>query len=175
MNGVSEGIENGGDVEIDALFVPPDIRHRDGNILSECPGPVDPHSPGVCAKVPASGQAVPAAPAHDVTLGANDISFMKIGHVGPGVDNLADELVADHHGDRNGALRPFVPVINVQIGTADTRSEHADQYIIDSDNGLRDIFEPEPRLSATLYKCFHDLTSLSGHLAPIGAVKELTR
>src|SRR5437773_7397726 len=146
MHGVPKRIENSGNVEIDIFLVTPDIRHRHGDVVRESSGPVHSDTLGARAQVTPPGEAVAAPSAHHVALGADDIALMKIGDVGPCLHNLADELVPYDHRHGNGALRPLIPVIDVQIGSADTGAEHADQDIVDADGGLGNILEPEPRL-----------------------------
>src|ERR1017187_7759508 len=93
--------------------------------------------------MPASSQTIPAAPAHDVSLAADNLAREKIGNVGADLDNLADELMAYDHGHGNGALRPVVPVVNVDVGAADGRALHANQDVVDADARLGNIFQPE--------------------------------
>ena len=80
---------------------------------------------------------------------------MEIVDVGAHLDDLSYKLVADRHRHRNGALRPFVPVVDVQIGSADAGSKDANQYIVDADGGFRNLLEPQSRLALALDECFH--------------------
>ncbi len=57
----------------------------------------------------------------------------KSADVGADLDDLAHELVADHHRHGDGLLRPGVPVVDVQVGAADAGAVHADQHVVDAD------------------------------------------
>jgi hypothetical protein len=109
--------------------------------------------------VPPAGQTIPATAASDVPLTAHDIPRMEIVYIGASLNNSADELVSNRHGNRNSALGPFIPVIDVQIGPANACAQNFDQDIIDADLRLRNVFEPQSRLSFTFDKCFHELKS----------------
>src|SRR5579864_8794969 len=111
MNSVSERIENRRDVQIDILFVPPDIGHRHRDVIGKRARPVHTHAHRMRAQMPAPGETVSAAAAHHVPFAAHYIAWMKIVHVRAGLDDLADELMTDRHGYRNGSLRPLIPVV----------------------------------------------------------------
>lgn len=55
-----------------------------------------------------------------MAFAAHNFAGMKVIHIGTDLHNLADEFVSNGHGHRNGRPCPFVPLINVQIRTADT-------------------------------------------------------
>ena len=145
VHGVAEGIEDRGDVEVDARRVLPDVRHRQRDVLGERARAVDADALGVGAEVPAPGHAVAAAAAHEVPLAADDVAGREVVHVRADRDDLADELVADDHRHRDRALRPGVPVVDVQIGAADAGAQHADQHVVDADLGLGRVDEPDAR------------------------------
>src|ERR1700683_3204817 len=105
--------------------------------------------------MPPSSQAVPAAAADHVTFAAHDIAGVEVSYVRSGFDDLPGELMSDGHGNGDSALRPFVPVVNVEIGSANAGSAHADQDGVDADGGDRDFFQPESRLRFAFYECFH--------------------
>src|SRR5690349_16840288 len=104
MNGVSEWIENGGDIQIHGFFVSPDVGHRNRDVVGKCARPVHTDSLGVCAQVPPPRQAVAAASTHHVPLASHDVAAVKVVHIRAGLDNFADKLMADHHGHRYGPL-----------------------------------------------------------------------
>src|SRR5262245_59093462 len=93
----------------------------------------------------AAGETVATTPANDMAFGADNITLVKISDVGADLDDLPHEFVAYDHGNRNGLLRPFVPFVDVQVGTADTGAIDADQDIVNADGWLGDIFEPQTR------------------------------
>src|SRR5262245_42007999 len=58
--------------------------------------------------------------------------------------------MADHHRHRDGAPSPFVPGIDVDVGSADPRLVDLDQDVVRSDRRHRLFIEPEPRFGNRL-------------------------
>ncbi len=102
------------------------------------------------------GETVAASSADHVTFSTNDIAGMKIGDVRSGFDDFTDKLVANRHGHRNGALRPIVPFINMDVSPANSRAAHANQHIVHSGPRGLDVFQPQPRLALALDEGFHE-------------------
>ena len=82
VHGVAEGIEDGGDVEIDALVVAPDVGHRQRDVFGERARAVHADAHGVRAQVAPAGEAVAAAAADHVAFAADDVAGEEIGHIG---------------------------------------------------------------------------------------------
>ena len=101
-----------------------------------------------------AGQTIPAAAADDMTLAADEVTGMKVLHIASELDNLANKLVADDESDRNRLARPRVPLMNVEVGSADSRHQDANQNVIRCDRRYGNVFEPKPRLVLALYDCF---------------------
>ena len=156
MNGVAERIEDRGDFAVDIRAVMPDVglRHRD--ILGERAGPIDPDTDRVLAQVAAPRQAVAAVAADDVALGGNDFAGKKILDVGADFDDLADELMADDHWERNGFARPIVPFINMEIGAANAGFPNPNQDIVLFDNRDWCLFEVQSDFIAAFNESFHN-------------------
>ena len=95
------------------------------------------------AQVAATGHAVTAAAADDVTLAAHEVADLEVADVRAEADDLADELVPDDHRHGNRLARPLVPVVDVEIGAADPRLPDADQDVVDPDVRLGNVLEPE--------------------------------
>ena len=145
VHGVAVGIEDRGDVQVDAGRVLPDVRHGQRDELGERPRAVDADALRVRAQVAAARHAVAAAAAHEVPLAADDVARREVVHVRADLDDLARELMADDHRHRDGALRPGIPGADVQIGAADARAQHADQHVVDADLGLGRVDQPDAR------------------------------
>ena len=90
---------------------------------ANAPGRLTPMPLRVRAQMPPAGQAVAAAAADDVPLAADDVAGREVVDVGADLDDLADELVADHHRHRDRLLRPGVPVVDVHVGAADAGAQ----------------------------------------------------
>ena len=157
VNGVAEGIENRGDVEINRIGVMPDVRHRQGQIFGERAGPIDADALGVGAEVAAAGQAIAAPSADDVAFSADDLTGIKIRDIGSDLDDLAHELVTHHHRDGDRFAGPIVPFIDVNVGAADAGPVDLDQDVIDADLRLGNFFEPKTFFRFTFDKCLHRL------------------
>ena len=56
--------------------------------------------------------------------------------------------------NRDCFSRPIVPIVNMQIGSADAGAIHSDQNIIKSNNRLGNIFEPEAGLRLSFNERF---------------------
>ena len=100
-------------------MVAPDVGHRQRDEFGESAGTIHADALVLRAEMPAAGKAVAAAAADHVAFAADDVAGEEVVDVGADRDDLADELVADRHRHRDGLLRPFVPVVDVDVGTAD--------------------------------------------------------
>ncbi len=68
--------------------------------------------------------------AHDMPLTADNLPHVEIAHSGAHLCNLAHILMANHTRHRHMLLAPQIPVVNVQVGTADGGFENLDQHLI---------------------------------------------
>jgi hypothetical protein len=100
---------------------------------------MDPDPDAVGAQLTATGQAVPALSAHDVTLGSDDLAGIDGRHSVAQLHDLADELVADDQGWFDGVLRPLVPALDVEVGAADAGAQDADQDFAGTRARVRDL------------------------------------
>src|SRR5258707_1032143 len=113
MYGVTEWVEDARHIAVDTVAVVPDIRHRQRDVLRKCARAIDANPAGMGAEVPPSCEAVPAAPADDVSFATDDFAGEKIADVFADFHYFADELVSYHHRHRDRALRPGIPLVNV--------------------------------------------------------------
>ena len=97
--------------------------------------------------MPPPGEAIAAMSAGDVSLADDEIASRKSFHVVTDRINDADKFVTDGHRHWNRFLRPGVPVVNVHVGTADRRLQHADQHVIAANFWNRNFLEPQTRLA----------------------------
>jgi hypothetical protein len=93
--------------------------------------------------MPPPGQTVPAASANDMSFAADNLAGVKVVDIRPGLDDFADEFMADGHGDGDSGASPFIPLENVQICAADAGVSDADQDVIDSDFRLGYILQAQ--------------------------------
>lgn len=113
MDGISQGIKDGHDVRIDALGVVPHIGLRQGNELSERAGAIHADALGILTKMPTARHAIPAMTTDNMAFAADDVAHLEVVHVAANLDDAADELVPDDHGDGDGLLGPGVPFVNM--------------------------------------------------------------
>ena len=150
MHRIAVGVKDRRDFLVDAGLVLPDVGVRQGNQLRERARTVDAHALGVRAQMAAASEAVAAAPADHVALAADDVTRLEVVDIRAHFDNLAHKLVADRHGDRNGGLRPLVPVVDMQVGPANARVAGPDQHIVHADRRLGNLLEPQTFLCLAL-------------------------
>ncbi len=157
VDGVAERVEDRLHVAGDVGVVGPDVGHRQRQVFGERAGTVDADPLGVLAQVPAAGQAVAAPAADDVALAADDFADVEILDVRADLDDLADELVADHHRHGDRLPGPGVPRFDVHVGAADPGAQHLDQHVVDADPGQRHLVEPKAGLGLFLHEGQHRL------------------
>ena len=121
---------------------------------ANAPRAVYPYTLRVRAQMPPAGQTVAATPAHHVPFATHDIAYGKVVHVGPDLNNLADELMANDQRDLDRLLCPLIPVVDVDISPANTGMPHPDQHIIDANPRDRHIFQPKAALRTAFYRAF---------------------
>ena len=123
--------------------------------LGEGTGAVDADSFGVGAKVAAAGEAVAAAAANEVTFRGDVVPDLEVRDPGPKFLDVSAELVTHGHGDRDGALGPGIPVVDVEVGATDGGFADADEDIHRSRFGPWDLFHPKSGFVLRLDQCTH--------------------
>ncbi len=109
--------------------------HHD--VVGEGAVPIDADDARVATDMAVAGAALQTVPAHDVPLGGHELTSLEFGHPVAQGDDLPSELVAHDDGRRDPALRPGVPVGDVQVRAADTGVAHRDQHFPRTDGRLR--------------------------------------
>src|SRR6185437_9364743 len=155
MHGVTEGIEDRRYFLVDAVMVAPDVRHGQRDELGECARPVDANSLRGGAQVAPARKAITAAPADHVAFAANQVTGKEVIDIGADGDDFTHELMPDRHGHGDGFARPFVPLIDVQVRTADPGVPHAHQHVVNADCGVWYFFEPQAALGLAFYQGLH--------------------
>ncbi len=70
MDGVAEGIENRGDIQIDSRLVPPQISDGHGDVIGKSAGAIHAHAQDMRAQMPPPRQTITAASANHVSFAA---------------------------------------------------------------------------------------------------------
>ena len=130
MHGIAERIEAGEDIERDGGISMPGIRRGNGHELGPGARPVYAHALCVWAKMPPARQTIAAMPAGDVTFADDEIALGESADIAADAINFADELVTDRYRDRDGFLRPRIPVVNMNIGPADRCFERVNEDVV---------------------------------------------
>src|SRR5258708_2883684 len=167
VHGVAEGVEDGGNVEADARLVPPHVRSGQRDVLGEGTWMVDPHPFRVRALDAPAGHAVAATAAHQVALTAHEVTLTQLLHVGSDFHDLADELMPDDKRHWHVRPCPAIPVVDVQVRTADTSSEHTDQNVVPAQGRNGHVLKPEASLRFRLNQRLHPPPA-PGYTIPTG-------
>jgi hypothetical protein len=141
---------------LDAGGVLPDVGHGHDNVFGEGSVAIDTYAEGVGAEMAATGEAVSATATDYVTFSADELAYGKIGDVGAELDDFADELMADDETFADGGASPGVPVVDVEVGAADSGVEDTNFDIVDTNFRFRDVFKPETAFTAAFYECLHE-------------------
>ena len=80
---------------------------------------------------------------------------MGQGVTGYKIGDRADEFMASHHRHRHRLLRPLVPIVDVDVGTADRGFPDLDQHVVRADLRYRNLFHPYARLGLCLDQRLH--------------------
>ncbi len=155
---VAERFLRGGDLGRDRAIVLPDDEGRDRDVLGETSVAVDAEDLEIAADVHLSGHALHAMHAGDVGLRRDEIPDLPARDGGSDLDDFAGEFVTECLRHRPDArLRPFVPLIDVDVGPADARSLDSDQDLTREDPRNRDLFDLRSGLPPPLHNRPHHL------------------
>ena len=155
MRRIAEGIEAGGNLRRDLIGNQPQVRCRNGDVLGECAVAVDSDSFRMGTQMTASRTAVAARAAGDVAFRRDAVGDGIVVHAETDLDDFSDELVTDDQRRVDRALRPFVPVVNVQIRPADGSLLHLDEHLVGRDRRHGNVLHPDPGLRGAFDQCFH--------------------
>ena len=135
----------------------PDVGLGDDDVLGEGAVGVDADDLHVLADVRLAGAALQALAAGDVHLGGDEVAFLHAGDIfADGLDGAA-ELVAGNERGMNAALRPLVPLIDVQVGAANGRDFDLDQDFVRTECGIGNFADLCARSGLRLYDSKHGI------------------
>src|ERR1035437_7386425 len=157
MDRISERIEDSRDLEIDVILMTPNVRHRQSDVFGEAAICINADPARVRTKVPAPGHTVTAPAAYEVPFTADEITDVKIIDIRSDTNDLTDEFMTDRRGHLDGRLRPWVPVVNVKVRSADTAFLYADHHVVYAHFWFGNFLDPQSGLGFALYYGFHVL------------------
>jgi hypothetical protein len=81
----------------------------------------------------------------------HEVSYLRLADVPAALDHFAGALVPEDQGRFDTRLRPRVPVVDVQIGAANSGGEHLHQHVVGANSGDWHVheFRTRPRTSFT--------------------------
>ena len=120
-----------------------------------CAGAIHAHALCVGAKVTPSREAIATMSTRDVSLPYHEIALCESFHMIAYIVDNADELMADRHGNRDRFLRPRVPVVNVNISSADRGFQDSNKHVIATHFRDGHFLDPQPRLGFRLHDGLH--------------------
>ena len=127
----------------------------DGDELGEPAVGVHAHAACVRAQGTLPGHAVAAASANQVTFDADNVAGGEVQYIRPYIYDLTNKFVADRRRHLDRLLCPRVPIIDMQVRTADPAAFDADHHVVYTHFRLGNILDPEARFSFALYDGFH--------------------
>src|SRR5271156_1102977 len=132
---IAQGIENRGVFLRDGRIELPDVRLRNDDIFGE--GAVGIHADDlhVLADVSLASAALQAFAASHMHLGGDEIAFLDAGYFIAERGHFTAKFVPRNRRGMNAALGPAIPVVNVQVSTADGGHLHFDEHISASVGG----------------------------------------
>jgi hypothetical protein len=128
---------------------------RDGDKLGPCAIAIYADALRVRAKMAAAGETIATMPAGNVTFTNNQVAFGKTFHAIADAIDDADKLVPDGHRHGDRLLGPGVPVIYMDVGSADGGLDDANKDIVAGNFGDWDFLKPQSGLGFRLYHRLH--------------------
>src|SRR3569832_1905635 len=155
VHGVAEGIEYRGDVGGDVVEHGPEIRGRHLEVFGD--GAVAPATDAdrTVTEMAFARAAIAADAAGDMAFARDAIAHFVTDDAGTDLDDEAHEFVADDARHMDVALRPVIPVHDVEVSAADAGLADADLYLVGADGRAGRVFHPEARLGAAFDEGFH--------------------
>jgi hypothetical protein len=157
VRGVAVRIEESGELGRNLVRDRPQVRGRHRDVLGERAGAVDADADRVRTQVLLAGAAVAADAADDMAFGRDALPQCIPAHARTHVDDAADELVADDQTRLDHALRPLVPLVDVQVGAADRGLFELDEHLVRPDLGQRHLLHPDALGGLALDQRLHRL------------------
>ena len=93
-----------------------------------------------------------------MTFSCYTITHLQVFYATAHIHNLAHILVPNGHGGSDGLPGPVVPLINMQVSSANRCFFYFDQDIIHTDGRNGNLFHPDAFLRPKFHQCFHILS-----------------
>src|SRR5205085_92615 len=107
-----------------------DVAGGHGDALGKGAITVDPDDLGEAADVSVPGATLPAVPADDVAFGRHRLAHLELScRLPTDLEHLAGEFMAQHHRRFDPPLGPFIPIGDVEVGSADAGVADANENV----------------------------------------------
>ena len=132
---------NSADVERQRIVEVPHVggRHRDE--LGKAAIAIHANDFRVRAHVGIAGAAQQAAPVHDVALSRDPVSLFHVGDQAPHPHDLAGKFMADDDRWLDATTGPRIPLIDVDVCSANAGAAHPDEHLILANGRHRDVLQ----------------------------------
>ena len=105
--------------------------------------------------MPAARHAIATASANDVAFTGHQLTRLEIVYIRSDFNDLSDEFVANHHRHGNRLLSPLIPIEDMKVRAANSRSQDSNEDVVDSNGGLGNVSEPQSGFSSGFDQSFH--------------------
>ena len=133
------------------------LRLGNDNVLGERAVGVDADDLHVLADVRLADAALQTLAAGHVHLGGNEVAFLHAGDFIADSFHDAAEFVARNQRRMNAALRPLVPLVDVQVGAADGGHLDLDQHVGRAEFWFGNFADFGARRRLGLHNCNHSI------------------
>jgi hypothetical protein len=89
--------------------------------------------------------------ASDVSFTSHTVAHLEVAYTGAYLGNNTYILVTDSHRSLDGLLAPLVPLVDVQVGTADSSLLNLDEHIVHAYLRHGNLFHPNALHGLFLY------------------------
>src|SRR5439155_397848 len=127
---VAQRVLDAGDVRRKAGVVLPGARLRHDHVAAEAAVDIDPEDPRVRTYVLLIVPALVAMAANPVRFAAHEVSRLQRDHVFADLDDLAGKLMAHDPWWLHPLRGPRVPVVYMEVGSADRGREDLYKYVV---------------------------------------------
>ena len=164
---VAQWVEDGRIFLRDRRIELPDVRLGNDDVLGKRAVSVHADDLHVLADVRFANAALQALTAGHVHLGGDEVAFLDAGDLVAHRFHRTAELVPGNQRRMNAALRPLVPLVNVQVGAADGGHLDLDKHIGQANLWFGDFANLRARRGLRLYNGNHGVRHLDGSEGPV--------
>jgi hypothetical protein len=155
MERVPHGIVNTADFVRHVVVQVPHVCGGHRNVLGETAVTVDTNDFGVRTDMRVTRSAEQASAIDNMTFGRHTVAFFDIGHQAANLHDVAGKFMADYEWRTAPPFGPIIPVVNVDVGTADAGASDTNQNFVVTNFWDWNIPQGESWACGCLYKRFH--------------------